>query len=99
PRGPPRTSPHGLKVAIAPPLDPGASRVVTASVGFDRDTRPDPILPHAGSRFAVSAELGSTFFAGSYDYATIFGAYEHYWPIAGDHHALAVKLAGGVVVG
>jgi outer membrane protein insertion porin family len=89
----------GVPVAVDLHLDPGASRVVTASVGFDRDTRPDPILPHAGNRFAVSAELGSTFFGGSYDYATIFGSFEQYWPIAGDHHALAVKLAGGVVVG
>jgi outer membrane protein assembly factor BamA len=89
----------GTPAAVDLHLDPGASRVVTASLGFDRDTRPDPILPHAGNRVRVSAELGSTFLGGSYDYATIFSSYEQYWPIIGDHHALAIKLTGGIVVG
>jgi outer membrane protein assembly factor BamA len=99
PAAPFRQLADGTPVAVDLHLDPGSSRVVTASVGLDRDTRPDPILPHAGNRVAMSAELGSTFFGGSYDYATIFGSFEQYWPVAGDHHALAVKLAGGVVVG
>lgn len=80
-------------------LDPGGSRVFTASFGFDRDTRPDPILPHAGGHLVASAELGGTLLGGSYDFATIFGSYEHYWPLHGEHHALAIKLSGGVVVG
>ncbi|TMQ17355.1 MAG: hypothetical protein E6J91_10350 [Deltaproteobacteria bacterium] len=80
-------------------LLPGASRVVTTSFGFDRDTRPDPILPHAGDRIVASAELGGTLLGGSYDFATIFAGYEHYWPLLGERHALAIKLAGGVVVG
>jgi hypothetical protein len=80
-------------------LDPGTSHVVTASLGYDRDTRPDPILPHAGSHVLISAELGSALLGSSYDFATIFGSYEHYWPVLGDRHAIAIKLAGGVVVG
>ena len=86
-------------VAVDLHLDPGASRVVTASFGFDRDTRPDPILPHAGGHIVVSAELGGTLLGSSYDFATIFGRYEHYWPVGGERHALAIKLSGGVVVG
>jgi len=92
-------APSGRITAVDLHLDPGRSRVVTASFAFDRDTRPDPILPHAGGHVLVSAELGSTLLAGSYDFATIFGRYEHYWPLVNDHHAIAVKLAGGVVVG
>jgi outer membrane protein assembly factor BamA len=89
----------GPPTAVDLHLDPGASRVVTASLGFDRDTRPDPILPHAGSLVVVAAELGATLFGGSYDFATIFGRFDHYWPLFDDHHAIAIKLVGGVVVG
>jgi outer membrane protein assembly factor BamA len=89
----------GGAAAIDLHLDPGASRVVTASFAFDRDTRPDPVLPHAGGHVVLSAELGGAVLGGSYDFATIFGSYEHYWPLHGDHHAIAIKLAGGVVVG
>src|SRR5207342_3073312 len=46
-----------------------------------------------------SAELGGALLGGSYDFATIFGRYEHYWPLGSEHHAIAIKLAGGVVVG
>jgi outer membrane protein assembly factor BamA len=89
----------GAPVAVDLHLAPGASRVVTTSLGFDHDTRPDPILPHAGNLVALSAELGSSLLGGSYDFATIFGRFEHYWPVLGGHHAFAVKLTGGVVVG
>jgi outer membrane protein assembly factor BamA len=99
PVAPTRTLPGGAIVPVDLHLDPGGSRVMTASFGFDRDTRPDPILPHAGGRLAASAELGGTLLGGSYDFATIFGSYEHYWPLRGEHHALAIKLSGGVVVG
>ncbi len=99
PAAPIRTLDDGTPVAVDLHLAPGTSRVVTTSLGFDHDTRPDPILPHAGSLVALSAELGSTLLGGSYDFATIFGRFEHYWPVRGGHDALAVKLSAGVVVG
>ncbi|HEX2687926.1 MAG TPA: BamA/TamA family outer membrane protein, partial [Kofleriaceae bacterium] len=99
PVAPTRAWPGDRVVAVDLHLKPGDSRVVTASVAIDRDTRPDPILPHAGSHILASAELGSGLLAASYDFATIFGRYEHYWPVVNEHHAIAVKLAGGVVVG
>jgi outer membrane protein assembly factor BamA len=89
----------GSAAAVDLHLDPGTSRVISASFAFDRDTRPDPILPHAGGHLALSAELSGTLLGGSYDFATIFGRYEHYWPLSSEHHAIAIKLAGGVVVG
>jgi outer membrane protein assembly factor BamA len=91
--------PDNLAIAVDLHLDPGSSRVVTAGFGFDRDTRPDPVLPHAGSRILASVELGSTLLGGSYDFATIFGSYERYWPLRGEKHAIGVKIGGGVVVG
>jgi len=99
PAAPVRQDADGSLVGVDLHLDPDTSRVVTASLGFNRDTRPDPILPHAGSLVVVSAELGSTLLGGSYDFATIFGHFEHYWPLFHDQHAIAIKLSGGVVVG
>jgi hypothetical protein len=99
PVAPTRALPDGRIAAIDLHLDPGASRVVTASLAFDRDTRPDPILPHAGDHVLISAELGGALLGGSYDFATLFGRYERYWPLGSDDHAIAIKLAGGVVFG
>ena len=99
PDAPTRELPDGRIVGVDLHLAPGASRVFTVSFGFDRDTRPDPILPHAGSRILASAELGATLLGGSYDFATIFGHFEHYWPLFHDQHAIAIKVSGGVVVG
>ncbi len=91
--------PDGRLSAIDLHLEPGESRVVSGSITFDRDTRPDPILPHAGGHITVSAELGSSLLGGSYEFATLFGRYEHYWPLLGGKHVIGFKLAGGVVIG
>ncbi len=98
PIAPTRTLPDGRVIAIDLHLDPGASRVVTAGIGFDRDTRPDPILPHAGNRLTANAEVGSAALGGSYDFATLFAREEQWWPIT-PHTALGMRLAGGVVIG
>ena len=98
PVAPTRTLPDGRVTAIDLHLDPGASRVVTAGIGFDRDTRPDPILPHAGNRLTANAEVGSAALGGSYDFATIFAREEQWWPLT-PHTALGMRLAGGVVIG
>jgi len=99
PVAPTRVLPDGRTVAVDLHLDPGTSHVVTSSLGFERDTRVDPILPHAGSHLVVSGELGSALLGGSYDFATIFGSYDRYWPLSDNRQAFAIKLAGGVVVG
>ena len=99
PVAPTRELLDGRTIALDLHLEPGASRVVTAGISFDRDTRPDPILPHQGGHVTVSAELGSSLIGGNYEYATLFGRWEHYWPLFGGKHAIAVKVAGGVVIG
>lgn len=98
PVAPTRTLPDGRVTGIDLHLDPGESRVVTAGIGFDRDTRPDPILPHAGNRLTANAEVGSAALGGSYDFATLFAREEQWWPIT-PHTALGIRLAGGVVIG
>ncbi|HEY4242025.1 MAG TPA: BamA/TamA family outer membrane protein [Kofleriaceae bacterium] len=99
PVAPTVTLPDGRLAGVDLHLVPGRSYVTTLSFGFDRDTRPDPILPHAGGHVLAAAEVGSSALGGSYDYATVFARYEHYWPLFSDKQAIAIKLAGGVVIG
>ncbi len=99
PVAPTQMLPDGRVTALDLHLDPGTSRVVAAGFSFDRDTRPDPILPHQGGHIAFAAELGSSLLTGDYEFATLFARYEHYWPLFREKHAIGLKLAGGVVIG
>ncbi len=99
PVAPTRMLLDGRTTAIDLHLDPGDSRVVTAGIAFDRDTRPDPILPHQGAHVVVSAELGSSLLGGSYEFASLFARYERYWPLFRGKHAIGLKVAGGVIIG
>jgi outer membrane protein assembly factor BamA len=99
PDAPTRTLPGGREVLVDLRLQPGESRIVTASLGFDRDTRPDPILPHAGGRITAAVELGTGALASDYDFASVFARYEHWWPLRDERHTIGIRLGGGVVVG
>jgi outer membrane protein insertion porin family len=88
----------GRTVPLDVGLEDGASRVVSLSLGFDRDTRSDPVLPHEGSRIQAQLEAGSSVLGGDYDYAVALARYEHWWPLA-PRHAIALRLAGGAVFG
>jgi outer membrane protein insertion porin family len=94
---PTRTFPDGTIAPIDLHLQPGTSHVTTLAFGYDRDTRPDPVLSHSGMHLAAAVELGAL--ASDYRFATLFGRFEQFWPLWNDHHALALKLAGGVVAG
>ncbi|HKA90133.1 MAG TPA: BamA/TamA family outer membrane protein [Haliangiales bacterium] len=75
-------------------LRPGQSLVSTVTVGFERDTRPDPILPYRGSRFAFALESGF----GDYEFAKAvlsFGA----WRLLTERHVLGFRLGAGIILG
>jgi outer membrane protein assembly factor BamA len=99
PSTPTRTLPDGRAVPVDLHLEPGDSRIVTVGLGLDRDTRSDPILPHAGSRITAAFEVGTAAVGSDYDFATLFGRFEHWWPLRDERHALGVRLAGGLVIG
>jgi hypothetical protein len=99
PAAPTRTLADGRTVAVDLHLDPGSSYVTTAGIAFDRDTRPDPVLPHSGGRITASSEIGSAAIGSSYDFMTLFGRYEHWWPLRDERHTIGIRLAGGVVIG
>lgn len=99
PEAPTRTLPDGTVLPLDLGLRPGWSRVVTARVGFDRDTRPDPVLPFAGSRVMALGEAGAGFMGSSYDFAMALARYEHWWPVRGKQHVLSIHLTGGLTLG
>ena len=99
PAVPTQTLSSGEVVGLDLHLHPGGSRVVTLGVGLDRDTRPDPVLPHAGDRGTVALEVGSAAFGGSYDFAALFARYEKWWPIKDEKQTLGLRFAGGMLLG
>lgn len=99
PVAPTRTLPDGRAAAVTLHVEPGRSRVMSAYASYDRDSRPDPLLPHAGSRLTLAAELSAGFLASSYDFATLLGKYERWWPLRLPGHAIGVRASGGLIIG
>ena len=99
PAAPTQTLPDGRVTNVDLHLEPGESRVITVGLSLDRDTRNDPILPHAGGRITAAFELGTSALGSDYDFATLFARYEHWWPLRDEKHAIGMRLAGGVVTG
>ena len=98
PAAPTRTLPDGRVVDVDLLLEDGESRVATAGLLFERDTRPDPILPYAGDHLLLYAEVGAGPLGSSYDFASILGRYERWWQIA-PGHVVSGHLVGGAVLG
>jgi outer membrane protein assembly factor BamA len=75
-------------------LRPGRSLVSSVTFGFERDTRPDPILPYKGRRFALATEYGF----GDYEFAKTVVNYG-YWTLLTERHVLGFRLNGGLILG
>ena len=97
PRAPTQTLDDGRVVGIDLHLEPRTSTVTSLNLVYDRDTRPDPILSHAGSHVAIGAEIGAPF--SDYQFGSVFGRFEKFWPRHNEKHAIGLKIAGGVVIG
>ncbi len=98
PVAPTRALPDGRITAIDLGLRRGDSRVVSLGLAVSRDTRPDPALPHQGTRAELAAELGTSLLGGSYDFAVLLGRYDRFWPVT-RRHAIGLRVAGGTVIG
>ena len=99
PLAPVRERPDGSFDNIDLHLKPGNSRVATLSVGFDRDTRADPILPYNGTRLAVLGEFGATWIGGSYNYTRALARFGKWWSLGSPTHVLSMHLSAGIVIG
>jgi outer membrane protein assembly factor BamA len=99
PPAPIRVREDGSTTAVDLALHDGTSWVATLSLGFERDTRPDPVLPFGGDRFVVVGELGTAWTGSDYDFATLLVRYERWLPVSGVAHVVSLHATGGVVLG
>ncbi|HKE20632.1 MAG TPA: BamA/TamA family outer membrane protein [Kofleriaceae bacterium] len=98
PPSPTRTLTDGTRVPVDLLLEDGDSRVATLGLLFERDTRPDPILPFAGNHTLLLAEGGAGFLGSSYDFGTALVRHERWWSVR-PGHVVSMHLTGGAVVG
>jgi outer membrane protein insertion porin family len=80
-------------------LAPGKSWLVSTIIGFDRDRRPDPILPDRGDRLLLLAEVGRHGPGAENEFVLLLARYGRWWPIRARQHALSLHLTGGLIVG
>ena len=80
-------------------LTPGRSWLVSTIIGFDRDRRPDPILPDRGDRLLLLAEIGRHGPGVNNEFVLLLARYGHWWPIRAQQHVLSLHLTGGLIVG
>jgi outer membrane protein assembly factor BamA len=99
PTAPTRILTDGRVTNVDLHLEPDESQVTSIGLSLDRDTRSDPILPHAGGRITAAFEIGTSALGSDYDFASVFARYEHWWPLREDRHAIGLRLGGGVVTG
>ncbi|HVU52150.1 MAG TPA: POTRA domain-containing protein, partial [Polyangia bacterium] len=92
-----RTFPDGTTAPIDFDVRDGASRVATAAVTLDYDTRSDPVLPRSGARVVGTVEAGVPAVS-SYTYGKALVQASLYAKMPRGH-ALGVHLLGGAIVG
>jgi outer membrane protein insertion porin family len=97
PAAPVRELPGGGTVPVDLLLRDGASRIATLTVGFDRDSRPDPVLPYAGSHLAAQLEVGVEPLS-DHGQLSIVARYERWWRLT-ERHVVSGHLGGGLVLG
>lgn len=86
--------------ALAPAeLLPGRSWIASAIAGYDRDRRPDPVLPHSGDRLLLLAEVSHPGLGSDYEFVVLLARYGRWWPIRGKQHVLSLHISGGLVIG
>jgi outer membrane protein assembly factor BamA len=92
-----RTYPDMTVAPIDFDVRAGASRVATAAVTLDYDTRSDPVLPRSGARLVGTVEAGVPGVS-SYTYGKALVQASLYAKMPRGH-ALGVHLLGGAIVG
>lgn len=91
---------EGVHADGTPPdrIQPGDSRLVTAALGLDYDTRSDPILPADGARLVAVVQAGGAAIGSDYDELKIHLRWEGWHEIA-RRHVLSLHLDFGLVAG
>ena len=79
-------------------LRQGTSRVATLSLGLERDTRNDPVLPSSGDLAYVDLEAGGRLIGSSYGFSRVQARWQHWFPLPG-RHVISLGAGVGVVSG
>jgi outer membrane protein insertion porin family len=79
-------------------IQPGDSRLVTAALGLDYDTRSDPILPSDGARLVAVVQAGGDVIGSNYDELKLHLRWEG-WQEVARRHVLSLHLDFGLVAG
>lgn len=98
PVGAVRQLPSGQSVAIPFSVIDGSSVLSVASLGLERDTRSDPVLPERGSLLNISADMATRLLGSDYSFVKLSASYAKYMPLPWSH-VLAVHLFGGAIFG
>ena len=99
PELPTRDFPDGTMRAIELFLNNGVSTITTMSVGFDLDTRSDPVLSYDGYRVQLHGELGTGLWGSSYDFGVFLAKYERWWSLRSPQHVVSLHLTAGLLSG
>jgi outer membrane protein insertion porin family len=87
----------GTLGAITFGIHEGDSRLAALGVGFDVDTRSDPVLPTRGSRVSVTLQTALPLLASSYAYAK--GVVQSSWYHPVGRHVLGIHGFAGALFG
>jgi outer membrane protein insertion porin family len=90
---------ENVDLADDAPVPEPRGTLVSAAVGLERDTRPDPVLPFTGKREAIVVEAGRLPGGAPFDWVRIEGGYSRWFPVAGMSHVISVHGRGGVIFG
>jgi outer membrane protein assembly factor BamA len=100
PSNPTVTREDGTVAAVDLHLKPGQSRVISLALGYDHDTRNDPILTAQGDRLRLYGEVGSPLLGGDYEFGLLLAKYQRWWPLGKNQsHVISLHVTGGVVLG
>ncbi len=77
----------------------GDSGVAGVALGFERDTRADPVLPYSGDRTLLVAEGASDAILGDYQFVRLQGEYGRWFSLGTERQVLSIQVGGGVIFG
>jgi hypothetical protein len=89
--------PDGTLAPISFGIHEGDSRLALLGVGFDVDTRSDPVLPARGARAAVTLQTALPLVGSSYAYAKGVAQASWYHPVG--RHVLGIHAFAGAMFG
>jgi outer membrane protein insertion porin family len=92
-----RQAPDGTRAPISFGIHEGDSRLSSLGVGFDIDTRSDPVLPTRGSRASVTLQTALPFLGSRYAFAKGVAQASWYHPVY--KHVIGVHGFAGAMFG